>query len=499
MIDELKPYPEYKDSGLPWLGRVPKHWDCLPHRAIFEEIKEQGHENEPLLSVTIGSGIIRQEDLLADSSKKDSSNLDKSKYKLVEPGDIAYNKMRAWQGAVGVSKYRGIVSPAYIVQRLRSNLRPEYFHYLFRTPGFATEAERWSYGITSDQWSLRPQHFKMIYSCVPPLDEQYLIVRFLHNFDRQVRSFIRNRRRLIEVLNEQKQAIINRAVTGKYEVRRVKDEEGKMLSHFTPRPSQLMKPSGDDWLGDIPEHWKPVRLGLVIDLLTGFPFKSSGFTEVSSDIRLLRGINVSPGCVRWDLVVRWPSDDSVELSEFALKEGDIVFGMDRPVINGGIRVAAIGPQDVPSLLVQRVARIRARDELDQQYLLLLLQDRRYADYLSPIFTGISVPHISPRQIFDYRVALPPLEEQIEIVDQVAKETQALERLKERAKREIDLIREYRTRLISDVVTGKVDARHLAPPPGSEDLEEMVEEFGPLDDAAGGLDKDALSGEVDHAV
>lgn len=238
MIDPMKPYPEYKDSGLPWLGSIPQHWDCLPHRAIFEEIKEQGHVNEPLLSVTISRGIIRQEDLLANSSKKDSSNLDKSKYKLVEPSDIAYNKMRAWQGAVGVSKYRGIVSPAYIVQRLRGELRPVYFHYLFRTPGFAKEAERWSYGITSDQWSLRPQHFKMIYSCVPPLDEQELIVGFLRELDRQVRRFIRNRRRLIEVLNEQKQAIINRAVTRGLD------------------PNAPLKPSGLDWLGDIPEHWE---------------------------------------------------------------------------------------------------------------------------------------------------------------------------------------------------------------------------------------------------
>jgi hypothetical protein len=117
---DLQTYPEYKDSGLPWLGSIPRHWDCLPHRAIFEEIKEQGHVNEPLLSVTIGRGILRQEELLAESSKKDSSNLDKSKYKFVEPGDIAYNKMRAWQGAVGVSRYRGAMSitlPDYEMQK----------------------------------------------------------------------------------------------------------------------------------------------------------------------------------------------------------------------------------------------------------------------------------------------------------------------------------------------------------------------------------------------
>jgi type I restriction enzyme, S subunit len=128
MIRELKPYPAYKDSDVKWLGDVPEHWEVRPSRVLFKEVKDQDYPEEPLLSVTISRGIIRQSDLLSDTSKKDSSNLDKSKYKLVQPGDIAYNKMRAWQGAIGASHLRGIVSPAYIVQRPRSGVLPEYMH-----------------------------------------------------------------------------------------------------------------------------------------------------------------------------------------------------------------------------------------------------------------------------------------------------------------------------------------------------------------------------------
>ena len=117
MIARLGSYPVMKDSCVRWLGSVPTHWEILPSRAIFEEVKERDQPEAPMLSVTIKQGVIRQMDLLADSSKKDSSNLDKSAYKLVRAGDIAYNKMRAWQGAVGVSDYQGIVSPAYVVQR----------------------------------------------------------------------------------------------------------------------------------------------------------------------------------------------------------------------------------------------------------------------------------------------------------------------------------------------------------------------------------------------
>ncbi|HEX9640104.1 MAG TPA: restriction endonuclease subunit S, partial [Candidatus Krumholzibacteria bacterium] len=107
---EFKTYPAVKDCRVPWLGNVPEHWEVLPNRAVFTEVKERDHPDADMLSVTITKGVIRQRVLLEGSSKKDSSNLDKSAYKLARPGDIVYNKMRAWQGALGVSDYQGIVS-----------------------------------------------------------------------------------------------------------------------------------------------------------------------------------------------------------------------------------------------------------------------------------------------------------------------------------------------------------------------------------------------------
>ena len=133
MIDTLPSYPAYKDSGLPWLGQVPEHWEVKPNRAIFIEINDRNHPDEEMLSVTITKGIVKQQSLLENTSKKDSSNMNKSFYKFVKPGDIAYNKMRAWQGAFGKSLFKGIISPAYVVMRTRheKNL-PDYFHQLFR-------------------------------------------------------------------------------------------------------------------------------------------------------------------------------------------------------------------------------------------------------------------------------------------------------------------------------------------------------------------------------
>ncbi len=203
MIEGLKPYAEYKESGHHWLGRVPNHWSVLPNRALFDEVKDRNHPKEEMLSVTITRGIVRQKVLLDGSSKKDSSNLNKGAYKLVQPHDIAYNKMRAWQGALGASTLRGIISPAYVVIRPREDANPWFYHHLYRTPSFAKEAERWSYGITSDMWSLRPEHFKVIGSVLPPPDEQAAIVRFLDHANRKIDGFIRAKRKLIGLLNEQ--------------------------------------------------------------------------------------------------------------------------------------------------------------------------------------------------------------------------------------------------------------------------------------------------------
>ena len=245
MIEGLKPYAEYKESGQKWLGDVPNHWSVLPNRALFDEVKDRNHPKEEMLSVTITRGIVRQKALLDGSSKKDSSNLDKGAYKLVQPLDIAYNKMRAWQGALGASTFRGIISPAYVVMRPRTEVNPWFYHNLYRTPSFAKEAERWSYGITSDMWSLRPEHFKVIGSVLPPSAEQAAIVRFLDHANRKIDGFIRAKRKLIGLLNEQKQAIIHRAVTRGLD------------------PSVPLKDSGIPWLGEIPEPWEVWRLSLI--------------------------------------------------------------------------------------------------------------------------------------------------------------------------------------------------------------------------------------------
>lgn len=475
----LRVYPEYKDSGVPWLGWIPAHWNCLPHRALFDEIVRQGHIREELLSVTISRGVMQQSDLLQNSSKKDSSNLDKSKYKLVEPGDIAYNKMRAWQGAVGVSRHRGIVSPAYIVNRPRSGNMPEYFHYLFRTPGFAKEAERWSYGITSDQWSLRSQHFKMIYSCVPPYQEQVSIVRYLNHLNKDICRFIRNRRRLIAVLNEQKQAIINRAVT-----RGIK-------------PEVPLKPSGIDWVGDIPEHWNFVRMKQLAKVHTGITLGKNYLDKHLEERPYLRVANVQTD--RLDLrLVKTVMIPPSEIAGSELMPGDVLMteGGDIDKLARG----CVWRGEIKGCLHQNhifAVRLDQR-QLKPDYLVALMASqhgRIYFELTAKRTTNLASTNKTTLGAFP--LVLPDIEEQIQILKFINEETREINALLDRTDREISLIQQYRSRLIAEVVTGKIDVRHLAPPSGSIEAQDLVEELEPIEGEQVDLDQEALAGEIEE--
>ncbi|MDD9996086.1 MAG: restriction endonuclease subunit S, partial [Dehalococcoidia bacterium] len=226
-------------------------------------------------------------------------------------------------------------------------------------------------------------------------------------------------------------------------------------------PNVRLKHSGVEWLGDVPEHWKVLPLGRTISLATGFPFQSNGFSAALEDVRLLRGVNVSPGRLRWDDVARWPRAYHDAFRDYSMEVGDIVLGMDRPIVGDGIRVASVSEVDVPSLLLQRVARIRPREGLRPAFAMFLLSGRSFANYIEPIFTGISVPHLSPEQIKSYRIALPSLQEQDEISDHVSLASRSIQLKMDLARRQIELIQEYRTRLVEDVVTGKLDVREAA--------------------------------------
>ena len=430
MIANLIPYPKMKNSGIEWLGVVPKHWEVLPNRALFAEVKERGHPEEQMLSVTIIKGVIPQRTLLADSSKKDSSNQDKSAYKLVLLSDIAYNKMRAWQGAVGVSDYQGIVSPAYVVERPREGANSRYLHYLLRTPAFAKEAERWSYGITSDMWSLRPEHFKMIYGCLPPLPEQAAIVRFLDHADRRIRRYIHAKQKLVKLLEEQKQALIHQIVTRGLD------------------PNVRLKPSGVEWLGTVPEHWAVRRVKTLCSMRSGESITA----------------------------------ESIETTgEYPVYGGNGLRGYASSYTHDGA-FALIGRQGA---LCGNVHVARGKFWASEHAVVATLDRGHVLDWFGAILRVMNLnqysiaaaqPGLSVERVLNLRVSVPPMQEQEGIANHIERDTADVDTAIDRARRQIDLLQEYRTRLIADVVTGKLDVREAA-----ASLLEEADERDPLDE------------------
>jgi len=220
----LDPNVKMKDSGIEWIGEIPEHWEVKPNISLFSErVQRKGDLHLDLLAVTQSRGIILQEEI---TDRKDISSLDKSNYKIVRRNDLAYNKMRMWQGAVGWSSYDGIVSPAYVVLKPVNSVNSKYFYYLFKSPQLIHAFKLYSYGICDDQNSLRYQDFKRIYSCVPPLIEQQAIVDYLDQKTSEIDSLISGIQDSIEQLKAYRQSLISEAVTGKIDVREFAAEGG---------------------------------------------------------------------------------------------------------------------------------------------------------------------------------------------------------------------------------------------------------------------------------
>jgi type I restriction enzyme S subunit len=325
-----------------------------------------------------------------------------------------------------------------------------------------------SKGVGSIQRNLYWPHLKRVTTLVPPIDEQVAIARYLHAVDLKITRFIRNRLRLVEVLNEQKQAIINQIVTRGLD------------------PDVSLKPSGVDWLGDIPKHWEVKSLRQL-----GCFSKGSGGPredDVAEGVPCIRYghlymyFNFTVSAVRTYLSERRACDYA------RIKYGDILFTASGEDMN------EIG-KSVVNLIEEEVCCggdviiLRPRIVVHAPFLRYASDAWHARCQKVRLGRGTTVKHIYGDQLKKVCIAVPPMDEQVAIADHIRLATSEATSLIDHAQREINLIHEYRTRLISDVVTGKIDVRHLAPPPGSLDLEEAAKALEPLEDVIADVEMD----------
>lgn len=338
---------------------------------------------------------------------------DRSKYQRAVRGDIAYNMMRMWQGAVGIAPADGLVSPAYVVARPFPETDAGYYAYLFRTTAYMRETDVFSRGIVPDRNRLYWESFKQMPSVYAPLAEQRLIVRFLDWHGAQTAKLIRAKKKLIALLNEQKQAVIHRAVTRGFD------------------PNAKLKPTGIPWLGDVPAHWEVKRLKWATRLQRGY--------DLPADKRVAgpHPVVSSGGVI----------DHHVE---YKVRAPGVVMGR----YGSTEAVFYIEEHYWPHNTSLFVTDFQANLPLWCYYLLRTISK---ADH-----SGKSaVPGVDRKDLFDIVVTVPGYAEQIEVVKGIEERLKELNNAISKVEKEIALILEFRLRLIADVVTGKLDVRSAA--------------------------------------
>ena len=212
----MKKYDSYKDTLIPWLGEIPCHWNVLPVRAVTTLKADRNRTDLPVLSVYREFGVIPKD---SRDDNKNVTSSDTSNYKVVAPGDLVVNKMKAWQGSMGVSSHAGIVSPAYITCATNSEvIIPRFLHYLLRSKPFIGVYNSLSYGVRLGQWDMHYEDFKQIQIPIPPKDEQKEIVEFLDKKIVEVEEAIRKKEEEIAELKELKTSLIAESVTGKIKI-----------------------------------------------------------------------------------------------------------------------------------------------------------------------------------------------------------------------------------------------------------------------------------------
>lgn len=233
-------YDKYKDSGIAWIGEIPEHWEICSIKQIMKNKSIKGFPNETVLSLYRDFGVIPKD------SRDDNHNVtseDTSNYKLVENGDFVINKMKAWQGSMAISDFKGIISPAYYICKIfNPKVVRKYIHYLLRDESYKAEYMRLSTGMRIGQWDLNIDDFLQINTILPSLSEQQSIATYLDQKCSEIDELITLQEEMITKLQSYKQSVITETVT-------------KGLDKNIP-----LKDSGIEWIGEIPEHWNFRRI-----------------------------------------------------------------------------------------------------------------------------------------------------------------------------------------------------------------------------------------------
>lgn len=416
---------ELKDSGIVWIGVIPKRWQLSKIGSLYTQRNEKVSDKEyQPLSVTM-QGILPQ---LATAAKTD----DGDNRKLVRVGDFAINSRSDRRGSCGISPLDGSVSLINIILTPRTAMHPGYYNWLFHTTLFADEFYKWGHGIVADLWTTRWQEMKSITVPVPEYAEQERIAAFLDAECAEIDAVLEKTRASIEEYKKLKQAVITQAVT-------------KGI-----RGDRPMKDSGIEWIGDIPKEFKTLQLKFLCKLITdGTHFSPStvetGFPYITAGD--VHGIGLD-----YNSAKRISEEDFNLLVNQGCQplKGDVL------LVKDGATTGRVGfvDSDVPCVILSSVAMLRPADNINGHYLMYLLASNFLQNQILVSMAGSAMPRITLTKLSKYIGLLSPLSEQQEIADYLDEKCAGIDALIAQKQQYLTEIENYKKSLIYEYVTGK---------------------------------------------
>ena len=437
----FRPYPDYRRTDLKWFEYLPESWAIMRTKQMFRLVIEKAPANNKmeLLSVYTHIGVRPRKSLEQRGNKASTTD----GYWVVKEGDIICNKLLAWMGAIGASHYQGVTSPAYDILRPIKSCNTDYYHFLFRTKKYLQQFKIRSRGIMDMRLRLYFDQFGQIPIPVPPRREQDQIVAYLRAQDAHIARFIKTKRDLIKLLTEQKLRIIDHAISRGLDT------------------AVALKASGIEWLGEVPEHWevKPLKRWVRLNART-----LGQKTRPDFEFRYVDIGSVQTGRLVKELErIRFEAAPS--RARRVLRQGDTIISTVRTYLKA---IWYVG-EDADDLIASTgFAVLTPGKNVEPEYLGYVIQSSTFVNRVAANSIGIAYPAIAETVLGRFPVAFPPtVEEQQAIVAHIKTESAPLDDAITRTEDEIKLIREYRDRLIADVVTGQVDVRDWQP--GPEDV------------------------------
>ena len=420
-------------AGHDWLGEVPQEWQIKKFKYLFTLSNEKYKDNPigEMLSVSGYRGIELKE---YDHELQKRTPEELQEYRIVRLGQLVVNTMWLNYAGLGISELTGYVSPAYRSYFVSDEFHPRYVHHLMRSEIYVRGYTKYMQGIRPNSLQIKTDDFNSFPILVPPYETQKQIAAFLDRETEKIDALIAKQERLIGLLAEKRQAVISHAVT-------------KGLNTAVE-----MKDSGIEWLGQIPAHWEVIRLkhlcSHIVDCLHSTPaYKHDGVFPA------IRTSDVNPGFLDVNGAKKVDKETFDERNvRLVPKPDDIIYSRE----GGRFGIAAPIPENASVCLGQRVMLFRIRDSNRADYVMWHLNADSVYRQAEQDSLGAASPHVNVETINNFFLAIPPLDEQRKIVDEIWSMIERYDDLLSKSQQQIELLQERRTALISAAVTGKID-------------------------------------------